>query len=127
MISSRCSLTKWGGEMNKMFLLALANIRKTKGQTVILTLLFFISSMMLNIGLIVLLGFGSYFERTIEELNTSDVYILIPKARYTEDVEQFFTEHDDIESFQVNNAISGLFTFKWDLESTQHYLIICDI
>ncbi|MDR0293138.1 MAG: ABC transporter permease [Oscillospiraceae bacterium] len=111
--------------MNKIFLLARANIRKTKGQTVILAILFLISSMMLNAGLIVLFSFGSFFERLTEELNTSDAYIYIPEVLYTDEVEQYL--QTETLHFQKNSGIMADTAFEWKGEPFGSNMVICDI
>ncbi len=59
-------------------MLSFANIRKAKGHAVSLFLLFLIASLLLNAGLLVLLNFGSYFQKMTNELNTSDIYLTLP-------------------------------------------------
>jgi putative ABC transport system permease protein len=105
-------------------MLARANIRKTKGQTVILILLFLISSMVLNVGLIVSQGFGSFFERTAEELNTSDTYIIIPEALYTDEAERYLSGEATV--FQKNSGVLIAMTMVWKDEQVEFYNMICD-
>jgi len=99
--------------VKKLVLLAKANVRKAKGQTAILVMLFLIASMMLNIGIITLAGFGSFFERTTEELNTSDVYFIVPEALFNPDIEQYFQNHSEVTEFQINEGLQVAATFDW--------------
>lgn len=112
--------------MNKILLLAGANIRKAKGQTVILAALFLVSAMMLNIGLTVLLGFGSFFDSTAEELNTSDAYFFIPEALYTDEVEQHLASHVEISTWQKNKGLVISTSLMWKNEPLDFVVAICD-
>jgi putative ABC transport system permease protein len=86
-------------------MLALANIRKTKMQTVTLVLLFVISSMLMNIGLMVSLNFGSFYNKTADELNTNDAYFIIPETIYNEEIENFIISHEETVSFAKNTGV----------------------
>jgi putative ABC transport system permease protein len=111
--------------MNKIFMLARANIRKTKGQTVILALLFLISSMMLNIGLIIMLGFGSFFDRMAEELNTSDAVFVIPERLYNDEAERYLSAKTDV--FQKNSCIFAMVTWTYKDQTIVSNPFICNI
>ena len=91
--------------MNKLLLLAFAHIRKAKAQTMVLVSLLFIASMLSNISLMILFDFTDSFERMAEELQTSDLFFTIPERMYTDEVEQYFLNHEEIEYFQVNNGL----------------------
>lgn len=106
-------------------MLARANIRKTKGQTATLAALLLISSMMLSLGLNVLLGFGSFFDKTSEELNTSDAVILIPEPLYNEEAERYLSENT--EQFQIYKGLLGPTKVIWKDAEREVYEIICDI
>lgn len=66
--------------MRKIFKLSIANIRKTKGHSVSILLMFIIAAMLLNLGLLVFVNFGGYFEKVTKELKSSDVYYLMPET-----------------------------------------------
>ena len=78
--------------MKRTFLLARANIRKSKGQMITLGLLFLIAAMLMNVGFALLFNFGSYFEEMAEDLNTSDALVLISQGLWTEETEQLLRE-----------------------------------
>ncbi|MDR0490045.1 MAG: hypothetical protein LBH28_02195, partial [Oscillospiraceae bacterium] len=113
--------------MNMIFMLARANIRKAKGQTAILAVLFLISSMMLNIGLTVMFGFGSFFSDLTTELNTSDAYFFIPEALYTDEVELYFESHREIHTIQKNHGIVTGATYDWKGEPFYNNIAIWDM
>jgi hypothetical protein len=98
-----------------------------KMQTAILAVLFLISSMLLNIGLIVSLNFGQFFDKTADELNTSDAYIFIPEAMYTDEVEQYFRNHDEVSSFAKYSGIFTTVTYEWNGKVMDKYTIFCNI
>jgi putative ABC transport system permease protein len=99
--------------MNKIILLARANIRKTKAQTFTLVLLFIIASMLMNIGLMISLNFGTFYKNTAEELNTTDAYYIIPELIYNEEVENFIKSHEETELFAKNSGIITTAKMEW--------------
>jgi len=100
--------------VNKIILLAFANIRKTKGHTVSLFIMFLISSLLLNAGLLVSLNFGDFFEKTTEELNTSDIYYVMPTRLYNNDVEDYITNNSNIIEMQKEESIWASATTKYN-------------
>ena len=88
--------------MKRIFLLARANIRKSKGQMIILVVLFLIAAMLMNVGFALLFNFGNYFEEMAEDLNTSDALVLISKNLWTEETEQLLRESStEFEKYDV--------------------------
>jgi putative ABC transport system permease protein len=69
--------------MRKLTMLALANIRRNKGQVVSLFVFTLIAAALLNVGLLMLLGFGDSFDRRAEELNAPHYAIVEPEAVYS--------------------------------------------
>lgn len=93
--------------MQKEFMLSFANIRKSKGHTVSLFIMFLIASLLLNAGLLVFLNFGNYFQKETEELNTSSTYFLIPSRFYTSKVDQFMKNNNVIQKLQKNDCVKA--------------------
>ena len=91
--------------MNKIFMLAYANIRKTKGHTVSLFIMFFISAFLLNAGLLVSMNFGNFFENTIKELNTSNIYYVMPSNLYNSEVENYITNNSNVLETQKEESL----------------------
>ncbi len=60
--------------MRKIVMLALANIRKAKSQTVSFFLIIVITSLLLNLGLVTLLNYGDNFDNKYKELNSAHVW-----------------------------------------------------
>ncbi|MBH1941743.1 ABC transporter permease [Mobilitalea sibirica] len=86
--------------MKKLFMLAFANIRKTKGHTVSLFIMFFIAALLLNAGLLITFNFGSYFDNIVKDLNTSDIYYVMPDHYYNDEVEDYLDHNDNIIEMQ---------------------------
>ena len=57
--------------MRNIWMLAKANIRKSKGQTLSMALLIFVAAMFLNIGLVLYFGTSTFFDERACELNTA--------------------------------------------------------
>lgn len=110
--------------MNKIFMLSLANIRKTKSHTVSLLLIFLIAALLLNVGLLVFLNFGSFFEKTIKELNASNVYYAMPKSLYSDDVESYLENNSNVLEKQKIESLWMGGKITWDgKDRTQTFLL----
>jgi Predicted ABC-type transport system involved in lysophospholipase L1 biosynthesis, permease component len=86
-------------------MLSFANIRKTKGQTFSLFIMFLITALLLNAGLLVFIDFGSYFQKTTQELNTSDTYFLMPGSFYSKQVRQSIKNNSAVLKMQKENSM----------------------
>ena len=106
--------------MDKVIMIARANIRKSKGQTVILAALFLISSMMLNVGLTVLLGFGSFMDRTAVELNAADACFYLPVTLYTDEVKQYLT--NETMELQSYSSLVASMKYMWEGEQFEKFV-----
>ena len=81
----------------------------------ILTLLFLIAAMLLNVGLSVLFGFSDYFDRTAEELNASDTYFVISERLWSDGAAQLVRENAS--AFQTNRGLMLIEDFPWNDET----------
>ena len=100
--------------MRKEFMLGFANVRKEKGHTVSLFLMFLVAALVLNAGLLVLLNFGSYFETMAKELNASDTYLLLPAKLYNEDVKKLIAGNSAVRRTQVESCVGGNVTIPYN-------------
>lgn len=100
--------------MNKIFKLSFANIRKTKSHTVSLILIFLISALLLNLGLLIFLNFGNFFKNTTDELNASDLYYTMPKMLYSEEVESYLRNNDNVLETQKMESLWMDGKTTWD-------------
>lgn len=87
---------KWGGSMYKIIMLTSSNIRKTKGHTVSLFIMFFIAALLLNAGLLVSINFNGLFNDTCNDLNVSNIYYAMPSKKYDNEVREFIKNHDNL-------------------------------
>ena len=95
-------------------MLAIANIRKTKGHSFSLFIMFLIAAMLLNVGLLVTLNFGSYFNDLTKELNAADVYYMLPDSLYNDEVKEYVENNDNVQELQEIKALwaSGFVKYK---------------
>lgn len=91
--------------MNKLWMLAIANIRKTKSASTTLVLMFVIAALLLNSGLLVVINYGSFFSNMKQELKSSDAYFAIPDKIYTDEVKSYMNDNEHIKEMQ---AVEGL-------------------
>jgi len=91
--------------VRKLWMLASTNIKKTKSATAILTVMFIIAALMLNAGLLVTSGYGSFFKQLKTELKTSDAYFMIPDGLYSDKVKTYFDESKHVKQVQQNDAL----------------------
>lgn len=97
--------------MQKIFMLSFANIRKTKSHTFSLILMFMILAILLNLGLLVTMNFGTFFDKTAAELHTSDIYYIMPSKLYTAEVDRYLekskniTAMERVEAFAVSSEV----------------------
>lgn len=89
MTSSVLSSLKWGGSLTKIYNLALANIRKEKGQAVSLLIFVIIAAVLLNLGLLLTLRFGDFFDQKFEETNSAHFSIMVDDANDQEQNDEY--------------------------------------
>lgn len=92
--------------MNKIIMLAFANIKKSKGHSISLLVMLILASSVLNIGLLMFNNYNSYFSKINKELNTSDVYITLPYEYYNKEAVNFIKNHENVKDFQFEIGIS---------------------
>ena len=91
--------------MRKIYMMAKANIAKMKMQGIILVVLLLISSLMLNVGLMLAINFQGFIENISWELNTSDAFYTLPYPQMTEDVRNRIEGHEQVLSLNVYEGI----------------------
>ncbi len=103
--------------MNKLWLQAKSNIRKTKSATATLIIMFIIASFLLNAGLLVLINYGSFFNKLKNELKPTDAYCFVPDSLYTNAVKDFLNRNEHIEKTQIMEVLS--IGAKMDMKGTE--------
>lgn len=74
---------KWGGSMKKVFMYALANIFKSKGQTISFLLMILLAMTTLTVGVVAYTDCEENFERECEHLNAGDGLFVIDSKMYS--------------------------------------------
>ena len=91
--------------MNKIWMHAIANIRKTKSASTTLVIMFVIAALLFNSGLLVVVNYGSFFNNLKDELKPSSVYFAIPDKIYTDEVKTYIDENEHVEQTQTNEVV----------------------
>lgn len=91
--------------MYKLWMLASANIRKTKSVSATLVGMFIIAAFLLNAGLLVVINYGGFFNTLKEELLPADVYYMLPDALYTDEVKSYLDGNEHIQKMQKNDML----------------------
>lgn len=76
--------------------------------------MFLISSIFMNIGLNMLINYNRFFFDKCKELNSPDLFIAINNADYTDSMQKYLSENDEIENYDIQDAIylkNAQFTF----------------
>lgn len=89
--------------MKNLWMLAIANIRKTKSASITLVIMFIIAALLLNTGLLVAINYGSFFETLKTELSASDVYYIFPDALYSDEVQSYINDNEHIVQSQAHD------------------------
>ncbi|MFD1174850.1 ABC transporter permease [Paenibacillus puldeungensis] len=112
--------------MRKLAMLSFANIRKTKGHTVSLLIMFLIAGLLLNAGLLVFANFGSYFEKNAKELNASDVYYIMPSRLYSGEVDKYIRNNKNVLKMQKEEALWTKASFPYHGDTREASFILND-
>ncbi len=91
--------------MSKIYMLAMSNIRKSKAHTISLGIMLIIAAIVLNLGLLMFLNYNSFFDKTANELNTSDCYMTIPLKYYNDDLLSFIENHSNVKEMESEYSI----------------------
>ena len=118
--------------MKNIWLLAKSNLRKSKGQTFSMFLLIMIISMLLNVGLVMFLGIGDFFNKRAEELSTAHFVAFLPENEPLEKHLDFLGGYPQVyetESgkillgqggFYIGNELAeGMSAFAWETTGQQ--------
>jgi putative ABC transport system permease protein len=112
--------------VGKLVMLSLANIRKTKGHTVSLLLMFLIAALLLNAGSLVFANFGTFFEKITQELKASDVYYIMPSRLYTKQVDEYITTDKNVLRVEKEEVIWASASIAYHDEKREFTFLIND-
>ena len=68
-------------------------------------IIFFIATLILNAGLLVLINYGSFYNDLQEELETTEAYFIIPDLIYTDAVKEYFYQNEHIQRSQTHDTV----------------------
>lgn len=104
--SSQLSLRKWGGKMSKNSLIARSNIRNAKGQTVAIVVLVLLSSIMMNLWLMLSMDYRKNFDRCLDRLNDGHVTVAayVTDEEFNKFIAETLEKRSDITEFTVGDA-----------------------
>jgi putative ABC transport system permease protein len=101
--------------MNKIYMLAKANIKKSRSATVTLFLIIFIASILLSLGCMTLLNYKKSFDKKVEELNSAHVAAVIMEQAYKDKYDEYFTDNPKVTDTEKEKVIflpSAKFNFR---------------
>lgn len=104
-----------GADFNRNMLLARSNIRKSKGQTAAIIVLVLLSSVMMNLWLMLATDYKKNFDRYHDRLNDGHVNIAAYVA--DDDFEEFISDtlknRSDVTEFTINSAFCAPVSFQY--------------
>lgn len=107
-------------------MIAFANMRKTKGNTISLFVMFLIAALLLNAGLLVFNNFGSFFEKTTQELNASNIYYIMPSHLYSNQVETYIKNNDNVLKTQKEESLWANAVIKYKNDTRDQSFLLND-
>ncbi len=114
--------------MNKNLLLSRANIRKAKGQTAAIIALVLLSSLMMNLWLMLSMDYRKNFDRCHERLN--DGHVNLAAYVVDDDFKKFISdtleERPNITGFTVSDAFCGSCTFEYNGGEMTHLAVVLE-
>lgn len=94
--------------MDKILMLATANIRKSKSQTISLLMFTLIAAMFLNIGLVLYSGMGSFFYERAEELHTEHFMAIYSNSDAVLDATHYIENYPAVTETETQIVVGGL-------------------
>ncbi len=126
------SFLKWGGNMRKSFLLAHANLRKSKGQIAAMAVLLLLAAAILNLWLMLSMDYKQNFERSHDRLNDGHVTIAVDNddTNTKEVMKEFLTqtlENDKrTTDFSLDDSMHMVGSFDYNGGETNAELIFLE-
>ena len=94
--------------MKNIWMLTRANFRKNKGQTVGIGVLMLITALFLNIGLVVFINVGSFYEQRGHELNSAHFISMQSPTAPSDAQAEFIATHPDVIEFESQDVLVGI-------------------
>lgn len=105
-----------GGNFNRNILLARANIRKAKGQTAAIIVLVLLSSMMMNLWLMLSMDYRKNFDRCHDRLNDGHVNLAayVVGDDFRDFVSEVLDDRSDVKDYTVSDVFCAPFSFEYN-------------
>lgn len=100
--------------MKNSILLALANIRKNKGQTFNLLAVVFIAGFLLNLGLLLLFNFSRFYEERSEKLHTPHAAIVEDTASYRQEQADYLKNYPGVTETESQEVLAEKADIKFN-------------
>jgi putative ABC transport system permease protein len=91
--------------MKKIWMLSLANIRKSRSAAVSLFLIIFVAAVLMNLGILSLTNYKKSFDQKVEELNSPHAVVTIMKEFYQDKYEDYFQSYPGVEAVERTDMI----------------------
>jgi len=91
--------------MNKIWMLSLSYIRKSKGAAVSLVLIIFVAAILLNLGLLTSLNFNKSFDNKVEDLHSAHVAVTMLKQTYQDQYEDYYKTYPGVTETEKEDII----------------------
>lgn len=91
--------------MRAILLLVIQNIKKKKINYISIAAMIFISTLLLNIGIMTFLEFSKFFAEKVEQLNAPDAVIAMSNNDYKDSIEEYMNDYDGVTSTEKEDII----------------------
>lgn len=114
--------------MKKIVILALANIRKSKGQSISFLLILLAAALFMNLGLITMFSYSSSFERKAQEWNAPDIElsVQIDEMKFREKFLSAMREDDRIKEAETKDILLSMGEFRYGGYSNSRLAVFFD-
>jgi putative ABC transport system permease protein len=103
-----------------------ANLRRGKSQSVSLFVFALIAAMLLNLGLLLMIGFGGFFDGRGEELHAPHYALVEEAGLFDPSQEEFLQNHAGVTEVEREGAVSFFTDIAYNSGKTPAYLIFLD-
>lgn len=100
--------------MSTVIMLTLANIRKSKSQAVNLLAVVLIAGFLLNLGLLLLINFGRFYEERSEEVLTPHAAILEDIASYSAEQTNYLSLYPGVTETEIQSVLAAMSDIKYN-------------
>lgn len=112
--------------MRKIVMLALANIRKAKSQTVSFFLIIVIASLLLNLGLITFLNYDDNFDIKYKDLNSAHVYYAMNSTSYKNEFLDYVKSIKGVTEVEKRDVLYFMGNFTFGSSDIEQNIVVFD-